>query len=52
VSNNDGVAELNDLRLNEWGQIENWPEHFFGDEMGEIAAISKASLDRRIDLSG
>ena len=51
VSNSDGVAALNDLQLNEWGQIENWPEHFFGDEMGEVAAISKASLERRIDVS-
>ena len=51
VSNDRGVAELNDLKLNEWGQIENWPEHFFGDEMGEIAAISKASLEKRIDAA-
>ena len=49
VSNADGEAKLNDLRLNEWGQIENWPDHFFGDEMGEIAAIGKASLKRQID---
>ena len=49
VSNQNGEAQLNDLKLNEWGQIENWPEHFFGDEMGEIAAIGKASLQRRID---
>lgn len=51
VSNDHGVAKLNDLQLNEWGQIENWPEHFFGDEIGEISAISKASLKRRIDAS-
>ena len=49
VSNQNGEAQLNDLKLNRWGQIENWPEHFFGDEMGEIAAIGKASLQRRID---
>ena len=49
VSNDDGETKLNDLKLNRWGQIENWPDHFFGDEMGEIAAIGKASLQRRID---
>lgn len=49
VSNENGEAQLNDLKLNGWGQIENWPNHFFGDEMGEIAAIGKASLRRRID---
>ncbi len=49
VSNNDGEAKLEGLKLSEWGEIENWPDHFFGDEMGEIAAIGKASLKRRID---
>lgn len=49
VQKNNGAAELNDLALNEWGEIENWPANFFGDEMAEIAAISTASLDRRIE---
>ena len=52
VSNNDGVAKLNDLALNEFGEIKNWPEHFFGDEMEEIATISKESLRRRIEAAG
>ena len=51
VSNDRGVAKLNDLALNEFGEIENWPDHFFGDEMGEIAAISKASLKNRIEAA-
>ncbi len=52
VHTNHGEAELSDLRLNEWGEIENWPDEFFGDEMGEIAAISTAALDRRIKAEG
>ena len=52
VSFNRGKARVSDLLLNEWGEIENWPDKFFGDEMGEIAAISKASLRRRIEQSG
>ena len=48
VSTDRGVAHVSDLDLNEWGEIRNWPENFFGDEMGEIAAISKASLSRRM----
>ena len=52
VSFNRGKARVSDLLLNEWGDIENWPDKFFGDEMGEIAAISKASLRRRIEQSG
>ncbi|MCY4484886.1 MAG: DUF3696 domain-containing protein [Spirochaetaceae bacterium] len=51
VRNDHGIATLNDLALNEFGEITNWPPKFFGDEVGEIAAISKASLDRRIEAS-
>lgn len=48
VSTDKGVADVSDLELNEYGEIKSWPENFFGDEMGEIAAISKASLSRRL----
>ncbi len=51
VSTNRGVAQASDLALNEWGEIENWPHQFFGDEMGEIAAITKASLRRKMEQS-
>ena len=51
AQNSHGVAELNDLELNSRGEIENWPDHFFGDEMGEISAISRASLKQRIEAS-
>ena len=46
-----GKAHISDLELNKWGAIENWPDNFFGDEMGEIAAITKASLTRQIEQS-
>ncbi len=49
VGSANGEARLDTLRLNEWGGIENWPEQFFGDEMGEIAATSKAGLKRRLE---
>ncbi len=52
VSSTKGVAQASDLALNIWGEIENWPENFFGDEMGEIAAITKASLRRKLKQSG
>lgn len=48
VSNDRGVAQVSDLALNKWGEIENWPDNFFGYEIGEIAAITKASLKRRM----
>ena len=52
VSSNRGEALVSDLRLNERGEIENWPDCFFGDELGEIAAISAASLKRELGQSG
>ena len=47
VSTAKGRAQAADLALNEWGEIENWPDKFFGDEVGEITAITRAALDRR-----
>ena len=47
VSMSGKQAEAVDLALNEWGEIENWPENFFGDELGEVAAIVKAKLHRK-----
>ena len=52
VSSQRGRAHASDLLLNEWGEIENWPVNFFGDEMGEIAAITGASLKRKLGQSG
>ena len=43
-----GEGKLEDLRLNLWGEIENWPDGFFGDEMEEIAAINAAALRHKI----
>lgn len=48
VSAPNGVAQASDLSLNRYGEVENWPEGFFGDEVGEVAAIAKEGLTRRI----
>lgn len=45
-------ARLTDLSLNSWGEVENWPAGFFGDEMGEIAAIAKAASSRKLAAGG
>ncbi len=37
-------ADMEALRLNMFGDIENWPENFFGDEMGDIAARTMAAM--------
>lgn len=42
-------ACLEELRIDMFGSIENWPKDFFGDEMEDIAGQSKAALRRRIE---
>lgn len=45
------ATELEPLRLNILGEIENWPENFFGDEMADIAGRTLAAMKRRQALS-
>lgn len=37
-------TELEPLRVNMFGEIENWPENFFGDEMADISARTLAAM--------
>ena len=43
----DGASQIDRLELDEFGNISNWPENFFGDQFGEIAAMSEAAMKRR-----
>lgn len=45
-------AALEELRLDIFGEIENWPEGFFGDDLGEIAARTQEAMKRRIEEAG
>ena len=49
VSAKNGEAHVSDLELNRYGEIRNWPPGFFGDEIGEVSAIAKAGLLRKIE---
>lgn len=40
-------TEFEPLRLNKYGDIENWPENFFGDEMADLTARTVAAAQRR-----
>lgn len=41
------TTELEPLRLNSFGEIENWPDNFFGDEMADIAGRTLAAMQRK-----
>jgi len=43
-----GESKLSDLNIDLFGEIRNWPENFFGDEMTEIAETRKAVLKRKM----
>ncbi len=45
------VTELEPLRLNVFGEIENWPDNFFGDEMADIAGRTLAAMQRKKELA-
>lgn len=47
VSHNGKGAKIEELEIDIYGEIKNWPENFFGDEMKDIAAQTKAAIDRR-----
>ena len=47
-----GRGEISDLELTPLGEIRKWPEEFFGDELGEILAIRRATLSRRLQPGG
>jgi predicted ATPase len=40
-------SKLVPLDMNLFGAIENWPEDFFGDEFGELAATQEAIIQRQ-----
>lgn len=41
------ATELEPLEVNLYGDIENWPENFFGDEMSDLAARTVAAMNRQ-----
>lgn len=48
---NGADTELEPLKLDKFGEIENWPENFFGDEMADISARALAAIKRRREAS-
>ena len=41
-------ATLDPLQIDMFGNIQNWPENFFGDEMGDITEQAKAAMKKRM----
>lgn len=43
----DGASVLRPLEIDLLGNIHNWPDDFFGDELGEMAAMTRAQMERK-----
>jgi predicted ATPase len=43
----DGTSHLQQLELDLFGNIRNWPQDFFGDAMGDAVEMTNAQLNRR-----
>ncbi|MCA9938346.1 MAG: DUF3696 domain-containing protein [Anaerolineales bacterium] len=46
-----GQSSLQELDVDSYGNIRNWPVNFFGDELGELAAMTEAALQRQMELT-
>ena len=45
--NQRGVSACERLEVDEFGNIANWPENFFGNEMGDLLAMAQAQMERQ-----
>ena len=44
---NEGISEIERLKVDEYGNILNWPQHFFGDDIGDLVEKTKVEMQRR-----
>jgi len=43
----DGTSQVELLQVDLFGNITNWPNDFFGDKMGDLAAMTEAAMQRQ-----
>jgi predicted ATPase len=42
-----GNSIIEELKVDEFGNVTNWPEDFFGDTLGDLKAMTVAGIERR-----
>ncbi|NMD00269.1 MAG: DNA replication and repair protein RecF [bacterium ADurb.Bin243] len=47
-SNDTTQSKLTNLEMDLFGNIINWPDNFFGDEIGEMTAMNEAIIERKM----
>jgi predicted ATPase len=48
---NDGTSQIERLDVDEYGNIRNWPQDFFGDVTGELIKKTKVEMQQRKVMS-
>jgi hypothetical protein len=43
----NGASVIEELKMDSYGNIKNWPKHFFEDEMGDLADMTVAAMERQ-----
>jgi len=46
------ASRLEKLHIDMFGNIRNWPKGFFGDELGDLAAMTQAAMNRQMEGRG
>jgi predicted ATPase len=44
---NEGTSEIERLNVDDYGNIANWPENFFGDATGDLVEKTRAEMKRK-----
>ena len=52
VEPSGGASSIRPLDIDAFGNIRNWPDSFFGDELGELAAMTEAAMTRKMAAAG
>lgn len=51
VSQKKGVSKIEALQIDEYGNISNWPDNFFGDDFEDVTAMTLKAIERRKNLA-
>lgn len=51
VSQAGGASKIEELKIDAYGNISNWPENFFGDEFEDVAAMALKAAERKRAVS-
>jgi len=49
VTTDERRSFVNELDIDDYGNITNWPDSFFGDELGDLLAMSEAAVVRQME---